>query len=123
DELSVISSIRSILAWKVEAELEIAETYDGEAALYMMEELRPDLLISDILMPKMTGLDLIKHVRERYADTDILIVSGYDEFDFVQRSLRTGVSDYILKPIDADYLASIINRMISKKNSKRQALQ
>ena len=123
DEISVISSIRSILDWKVNEPLDVAEAHDGEAALQLMEEMQPDLLITDILMPKLTGLDLIKKVRAKHPGVDILIVSGYGEFEFAQDALRTGVADYILKPIDADYLSEMVIRMIRKKKEERRELQ
>lgn len=75
------------------------EAGDGETALREVLSIKPDVLITDIKMPKMDGLELSHLVKKELPDIIIIILSGYDEFDFTQQAIRIGVSDYILKPI------------------------
>ena len=77
---------------------------DGKNALEQIEYLRPDVLITDVRMPVMDGIFLIKRVKEKYPDILTVIVSGFQEFDYAQTALRYGVCDYILKPVKPSVL-------------------
>ena len=72
---------------------------DGEAALHLVKALDPDILITDIFMPHMDGLELISQCYERNPDIKVIIVSGHSEFQYAQRAMRMGVSAYLLKPV------------------------
>lgn len=73
---------------------------DGQEALMLAEKIRPQLMLVDINMPRMNGLELIEKVHAVIPEGKIIIVSGYDKFDFVRQALRLGVFDYLLKPIN-----------------------
>lgn len=95
-------------------ELEIHLASDGEDAWHMIEAgLRPQILITDIRMPFMDGLSLIKHVREKKLDTRVVIYSAYDEFDYARQALQMGVTDYLLKPVDPQELYSLIEKILT----------
>lgn len=71
---------------------------DGIEALQMVKELRPDILITDICMPKLDGLRLIKRIREENEQLPVIVISGYDEFSYAREAIRMGVREYLLKP-------------------------
>lgn len=84
---------------------------DGEEAIEQMERYLPDLLITDIKMPLLGGLELVARIRRINPDLRILIVSGYSEFEYARRAIELGVDDYILKPIDIGKLREVLHRI------------
>ena len=77
----------------------VGEASDGEMALPLIKKLKPDLLITDIKMPFMDGLTLCKVVKKEFPDIKIVILSGYDDFNYAKEAIGIGVEDYLLKPI------------------------
>lgn len=92
----------------------VGEAEDGEEALELIDRLQPDLLLTDIRMPVMDGLDLLREVHSKQLRTDTVLVSGYGEFAYAQEALRYGAVDYLLKPIQADALLGLLNRLRDK---------
>jgi len=84
---------------------------DGEEAVELTERHIPDLLITDIKMPVLSGLELISRIRASNPDVRILIVSGYSEFEFARSAIELGVEDYLLKPVDLEKLRDILLRI------------
>ncbi|HHX19455.1 MAG TPA: response regulator [Clostridiaceae bacterium] len=74
-----------------------------------------DVLITDIRMPGLSGLELIEQLREHYPDLDIIIISGYGEFDYAQKALELGVRQYLTKPTDLIKLTSVLDDLASKR--------
>lgn len=107
--------MRDYLARKtaeLDRNLECAGTAaDGEEAVELVERYLPDLLITDIKMPVLGGLELVERIRRTNPDLRILIVSGYSEFEYARRAIELGVDDYILKPIDVEKLREILLRI------------
>ncbi len=101
DEIVAREGIRDTVAWAACGFEFVGEAADGEAALPLIQQRAPDLLITDIRMPFMDGLQLSRLVRERLPQTRIVILSGYDEFTYAQAAIALGVSEYILKPVSA----------------------
>ena len=77
----------------------------------LVERYLPDLLITDIKMPVLGGLELVERIRRTNPDLRILIVSGYNEFEYARRAIELGVDDYLLKPIDVENLREILRRI------------
>ena len=73
---------------------------DGDRAFYEIREMRPDLVITDIRMVRVSGLEMIRRCREEGIETQFIIISGYNEFEYAKAALKMEVVDYILKPID-----------------------
>lgn len=96
----------------------IEEAKNGEEALNRLKTGRFDLLITDIQMPVMNGLQLIAKAREIYPELAIIVLSGYAEFQYVQQALRHQVSDYLLKPITGDKLQEVISRVLLNDPAK-----
>ena len=87
------------------------EAHNGVAALELVEELSPDLLITDIRMPVMDGMELIERCYRFHPSIETIIVSGYGDFAYAKAALRFGVNDYILKPVEGADLAAALERV------------
>lgn len=117
DEIVIRENIRTSINWNEEGFDYCGDAPDGEMALPMIEELQPDILITDIKMPFMNGLELSTVVRKLLPDTKIVILSGHDDFAFAKQAIRIGVEDYCLKPIGSDDLLRVLH-LISRKLDK-----
>ena len=98
DEPAAMQHISTIIRIKCPG-FEVAGTADnGKTALEMLETLKPDILITDVKMPVMDGITLVKKAGEKYPEILSVIISGYQDFDYAREALRSGCCDYILKP-------------------------
>ncbi len=113
DEIVMRNGIKKRINWEKEGIDFVGEASDGELALPMILELKPDILLTDIKMPFMDGLQLSEIVRKELPDTRIIILSGYDEFTYAQEALRIGVTEYLLKPIAPAALLESIRKVAS----------
>jgi two-component system response regulator YesN len=108
----------SRLPWQeIEVEV-IAEAVDGQDALNKAKDLQPDLMLVDINMPNLTGLELIRHLKETNPECLIFIVSGYDEFDYAKEAIKLNVFDYILKPVNRKELMTVVKKGIDSLDTK-----
>ncbi|CAG7635224.1 putative response regulatory protein [Paenibacillus solanacearum] len=96
----------------------VKEAVHGKEALAYLSSDMPDLVITDIRMREMNGLDLIQKIRERYADLPIAIISGYGDFAYAQQALRCGVEDYLLKPVNRMAFVSMMDKIRDKLDKK-----
>ncbi len=120
DEIVIRENIRECIDWDKEGFQYCGDASDGEIALPMIEEWRPDILITDIKMPFMDGIELSTIVRQRLPDTKIIILSGHDEFNYARTALRIGVDEYILKPVSSADLISLLNSVSRKIDRERR---
>lgn len=90
---------------------------DGVEAMALLNEHHFDLIITDIRMPRMTGLELATYVHNNIPDTDIIFLTGHDEFDYARAAVRNGVSDYLLKPLQDAELHTILDKLARKRSS------
>ena len=90
---------------------------DGIEATALLNDQPFDLVITDINMPRMGGLELATHISSNIPNTDIILLTGYDEFNFARTAIRIGVADYLLKPLRDGELHSILDRLASKRNN------
>lgn len=92
-------------------------------ALEEIEKKKPDVLITDIRMPGMDGLELMKEIRKKKLDTKVVLVSGYAEFDYAQKAIRMGAVDYLLKPVEAETFAKVLEnleKMLDERGGKQE---
>ncbi len=89
----------------------VGEGKNGQEGLEMIQRFHPDLVISDIRMPIMDGLTMVKEARDRGADCHFVILSGYSEFDYAQKAIRYGVEDYLLKPLAPEDVSNLLNKI------------
>jgi len=114
DEPIIRRGLRETIEWD-SLGLEVAgEAADGAQALKLIEAIRPEILITDIRMPEMDGLALIREVRKLDYDVKITILSGYDDTYYLQTAIKLGVDNYLLKPIDNDELIGDLKNAVSE---------
>ena len=120
DEIVIREGIRTSFPWEQTEYSLVGEAPDGEMALPMIRDTRPDILITDIRMPFMDGMELCRAVRSQMPWIGIIILSGYDEFEYARTGLQLGVKEYILKPVTADELKEALDR-VSESMRREQA--
>ncbi len=111
DEIAMREGIKRHINWAEEGIEFCGEASDGELAWPLIREKRPDIVITDIKMPFMDGLQLSALIRKELPSTKIVILSGYSEFEYAQEALRLGVAEYLLKPIRPKTLRDVIRRL------------
>jgi two-component system response regulator YesN len=116
DEVFSRIGLRNLIDWKACGFDVTGEADNGEDALALVRRDKPDLVITDIRMPVMDGLELIRRVREdeSVSDTEFIIISGYDDFAYAQKAVRYGVVDFILKPVDDGELERVLKELANK---------
>ena len=92
-------------------EFQILEAVNGKDALGVLASHHIDLLLTDVKMPYMNGLELSAHVKENYPEVEIVIFSGYNDFTYAREALRYGVVDYVLKPVDPEEFHKTMSRV------------
>jgi two-component system response regulator YesN len=120
DEIVAREGIRDNVDWLSVGFKFCGEAADGEMALPLLESTRPDVLITDIKMPFMDGLQLCKVVRERLPWVKIVILSGHDEFHYAQEALKLGVTEYLLKPVGVQDLHEVLQKVAGQLDQERQ---
>lgn len=111
DEKIVREGIKNEIPWgKYGMEL-VGEAADGELAYPLIQQTRPDILLTDIRMPFMDGLELSELVKKELPDIRIIFFSGYDDFEYAQKAIHIGASDYLLKPVSSEQLLAALEQM------------
>ncbi len=111
DEEEVRKAIIRKMDWEKLGFKVVGDAENGEDALEKLEQLEPDVVMTDIRMPYMDGLTLAARIREQHPSIKILIFSGYDDFEYAQQAIKLGVTEYILKPVNCQELAEILKRV------------
>ena len=114
DETLIREGLRDRIPWEQYGFRFVGEAGDGEMALPLIRKTRPDVIITDIKMPFMDGLELSRIVKEEFPKTKILIVSGYDDFEYAREALTIGVDQYILKPVTRMNLRKVLEELKEK---------
>lgn len=99
-------------------ELNVNEASNGMQALEFLKEHSVDIMLTDVKMPFMDGIELIKQVRKTGKDLNIVIFSGYSEFEYARMAVKLNVNDYILKPVDPKEFDTVLRRIIEKLESE-----
>lgn len=111
DESIIRRGIRDSVDWAGNGFEFVGEAGDGEYAYPMILKTEPDILITDVKMPFMDGLELSRLVKKQLPQTKIVILSGYDEFNYAKEGIKIGISDYLLKPITAASLLEALKKV------------
>jgi two-component system response regulator YesN len=120
DEIITREGIRDNVDWQASGFEFCGEAADGEMALPLLRTTQPDVLITDIKMPFMDGLQLSKIVRERMPWVKIVILSGHDEFEYAQEAIKLGVTDYLLKPVTVKKLQNALQKLTLQLDQERK---
>ncbi|CAI6080158.1 response regulator transcription factor [Cohnella sp. JJ-181] len=118
DEREIRNGLVTQIPWSEWGVDEVLDADDGDTALEVALRRRPDLIVTDIRMPRMSGLRLIEAlVRERY-DGSLIVVSGFDDFHYAKEAFKLGVSDYLLKPLDKEDLFKAVTVALQRQREK-----
>ena len=119
DEYYIRFGIANVIDWaSIDIEI-VGEAENGIQALELAKQTQPDLILLDICMPLQNGLELMKQLREEHLDCGIIILSGYDEFEYAQQCFQYGVLDYLLKPIDKQKLKdTVVKACLTRRNQR-----
>lgn len=123
DEVWERKGIVSLLLGYSEEELQVYEAEDGEKAVHLLSQHRIDIILTDIKMPFMDGLDLIKWCRDHQKTAKIAVISGYSDFDYVKEALMAGAMDYLLKPVrqrDLEKCLKNISEALNKEYMEKE---
>ncbi|MCR5669689.1 MAG: response regulator [Butyrivibrio sp.] len=124
DEFVVRDGIKNNIDWNAHGYEFCGEAGDGEMAYSMIQKLRPDILITDIKMPFMDGLALSRMVKAEFPATEIILLTGYEDFEFAKEAIKIGVSSYLSKPISSEDLlreVGVVAEKIEEKMREREA--
>lgn len=120
DEPLVRQGIINSVNWDNHGVEQILEAGDGVRAMELYREERVDIVITDIRMPRMDGIKLIKSLKEEKREPILIVLSGYSDFAYLQEAIRQEVTDYLLKPLDPEELNQVIGTAISRIRMNRQ---
>ena len=125
DEYWTREKIRNMLNWEEYQITFMNPAQDGEEVLRIVEKDRPDILITDINMPFVNGVDLVRKVKREYPDIVVFVISGYDDFEYVKQTLMDGAINYLLKPVARIDLVGALSKaleVISKKEENEKQI-
>lgn len=98
----------------------VATAFDGEEALKKMKEIHCDVVFTDIKMPVMDGLKLMDGIREKHPDCFVVVISGYQDFEYAAHAIRANAVDYLLKPVSQTDLLPVLHRLMEKAEAQRR---
>ena len=119
DEEQIRAGISRKINWEELGFKLIGEAENGAEALELCEQLRPDVLLTDIKMPFMDGLELCKKLKQSLPTAKMIVFSGFDDFEYARRAVSSGVFEYIMKPINANELGDVLTRLREKLDTER----
>lgn len=127
DENYMVEYVKRLVDWESYGFDKVMTAGGGSLARDLLVRHRPELLITDIKMPKVTGLDLSRIIEELELDTKVIIMSGYNDFEYAKQAIRYGVSEYLVKPVLKEDLERTLDRILhrdlaSKTESKQKAI-
>lgn len=119
DEKLICRLVQALADWELLGMEVVGTAENGLEALELIEILEPDILITDIRMPGCNGLELIRQAKERRPELEIVIISGYAQFEYAQSAIQYGVGNYLLKPIKKEGLMEALNTMRGRCQARR----
>ena len=123
DEIVVREGIRESFPWDETPYTLVGEAPDGEMALPIIRDTNPDIVITDIRMPFMDGIELCRILRAQMPWIGIIVLSGYDEFEYARQCIRLGVREYLVKPINAENLREALDKVSEQLNEERKTIE
>jgi len=126
DEVNILKNLQAVIPWD-ELNIELIGTArNGEQALELVREHAPQLILCDIRMPVMDGIEFLEALRKFDTEAEVIMMTGYQDFSYVRSVIRYEVKDYILKPIDYEELAETIRRLadaVRERNIEQRSMQ
>lgn len=115
DERKICQLLEVLIDWE-KFGIDIAGTAsNGNEAIELAEAVKPDIVLTDIMMPGCDGLEMIRRVKENNPEVHFVIISGYPDFDYARKAIRYGVNDFLTKPVQKDELEGVLYKIIDEK--------
>lgn len=113
DDRNVLEGMKNVIPWtELDAEW-VGEAMDGEEGLRVIQACQPDIVITDIYMPVLSGLDMVEQLNKADFHGKIIVLSGYADFEYARQALRLGIADYLNKPISVQTIQDVLGRTIA----------
>ena len=123
DEAAMRAGVRENINWDTSAFTLAGEAPDGEMALSLMQDIMPDILITDVKMPFMDGIEFARQAKAMMPWVKIIILSGHDEFEYARQAITIGVEEYLLKPVTSRKLFETLDRVAAKMEEEKEKLR
>lgn len=120
DEMKVCWLLEQIIEWEAMQAECVGTATNGVEAYSFVREHKPDVVITDIRMPDMDGLELVRRVKEVHPGCTFIIISGYQQFEYAHAAIKYGVADFLLKPINKDEINAVLKRIADQRTQKSQ---
>ncbi len=120
DEAAMRAGLRNNMNWETSGFALAGEAPDGEMALSLMQDIIPDILITDVKMPFMDGIELARRTRKTMPWVKIIILSGHDEFEYARQAITIGVEEYLVKPVTSAKLFETLNRVAAEIEEEKE---
>src|SRR5258708_18586711 len=114
DEPITLRTLESAIEWQKYGVALCGTATDGDEGIELFRQVEPDIVIADIRMPKMNGIEFARAIRQTRKRVKILLLSAYAEFEYAQSAITYQISDYLLKPLDEDKLEAAIARIVQE---------
>lgn len=119
DDRFIRFTIKSMLTDILSGEHRILEASNGKEMVQLCKENQPDIVFADIQMPYLNGLEAIQESMKYVSETEFVIISGYSEFEYAKKGIILGIHDYLLKPVEEEQLAKVIEELQQKLEKKK----
>ncbi len=123
DEYYLRLGFKSLLDWDALGIRIVGEAADGEEGLRLALREKPDLIVADIRMPYMNGLELMEKLRENHIESVVIVLSGFSEFEYAQKAIENGAFAYLLKPIDQDAFLDTVKKALAHIKTEKSSKQ
>lgn len=118
DDYIVRKSLAESIEWERHGFIVKGIAEDGERGIELIDKYHPDIIVSDIKMPFVDGIEIARYIRDTYPESRMVLLTGYDEFEFIQEALRLRVYDYVMKPVEDDYLLKVLKSAAGDINNQ-----
>ncbi|KKK38833.1 AraC family transcriptional regulator [Mesobacillus campisalis] len=118
DEQHVREAIRLLAEWEAQGIAEIYEAKNGEEAIELIQQHKPEIIFTDMKMPKKDGIGLLEWIKEHMPDSKTIVVTGYDDYHYMRKAIHFGSHDYLLKPVDPEILNQTLTNAVKEWNKE-----
>ena len=120
DEYIVLQGLRTMIDWDKHGITLVGTASNGIDALQLFMEVKPDIVLTDIRMPGLTGLQVIEDIMKTAPETACIVFSGFNEVEYLKKAIKLGVIDYLEKPVTLPMIEEVIAKTIKKINEQKR---